>query len=106
MRWVGNRVSSVAAEQRSGRCVGGVSPRMDRMSVVFPEPFEPRRQVMRPRLDPERHVLQHVRPVVAGEHVLHDQRLVGPRHVSPRYARRTSASAATSAKVPSQSFLP
>ncbi len=38
---------------------------------------------------PERHVLQHVRPVIAGEHVLHDERLVHSGHVSPRYARLT-----------------
>ena len=27
---------------------GGVSPRIERMSVVLPEPFEPSRQVMLP----------------------------------------------------------
>ena len=105
MRWVGRRVSSVPrkairpatgrSEPEDGADEGGL-PRAVRAQQTGDGPW----------LDVERDVLQHVRPVVAGEHVVDDQRLVRTRHVSPRYARRTSGSADTSAKVPSQSFFP
>ena len=46
--WVGNAVMSAPSNaMRPAR--GGVRPRMERISVVLPEPFEPNRQVMRPR---------------------------------------------------------
>jgi hypothetical protein len=45
--WVGSRVMSCPSNtMRPER--GGVSPRIERMSVVLPEPFAPRRQVMLP----------------------------------------------------------
>ena len=46
-RWVGSRVMSVPSNTtRPAR--GGVSPRIERISVVLPEPLEPSRQVMLP----------------------------------------------------------
>ena len=45
--WVGSRVISLPLNtMRPAR--GGVRPRIERMSVVLPEPFEPSRQVMLP----------------------------------------------------------
>jgi hypothetical protein len=45
--WVGSLVMSWPSNViRPAR--GGVSPRIERISVVLPEPFEPSRQVMRP----------------------------------------------------------
>jgi hypothetical protein len=45
--WVGSPVMSAPSNViLSAR--GGVKPRMERISVDFPEPFEPSRQVMCP----------------------------------------------------------
>ncbi len=45
--WVGSPVMSAPSNViRPAR--GGVSPRMERISVDLPEPFDPSRQVMRP----------------------------------------------------------
>ena len=45
--WVGSRVMSVPLKTiRPARA--GVSPRIERTSVVLPEPLEPSRQVMLP----------------------------------------------------------
>ena len=47
--WVGSRVTSVPLNtMRPARA--GVSPRIERTSVVLPEPLEPSRQVMLPAL--------------------------------------------------------
>ena len=47
---VGRRVMSVPSKtMRPAR--GGVSPRIERISVVLPEPLEPSRQVMRAGFD-------------------------------------------------------
>ena len=45
IRWVGSRVRSVPPKRMRPRR-GRVRPRIERMSVVLPEPFEPRRQVI------------------------------------------------------------
>ena len=45
--WVGSRVISLPSNAiRPAR--GSVNPRMERMSVVLPEPLDPSRQVMLP----------------------------------------------------------
>ena len=45
--WVASPVMS-APSNRMRPERGGVSPRIERISVVLPEPLEPSRQVMRP----------------------------------------------------------
>ena len=75
-RWVGSPVMS-APSKRMRPVFGGVRPRIERISVVLPEPFEPSRQVILPGLDRQRDVLQHVGLVVGGGDALDRQRL-GP----------------------------
>ena len=61
---------------------GGVSPRIERTSVVLPEPFEPSRQVIRPASTLERHALQHV-GLVIGRVDIFDLKNAG-HHATPR----------------------
>ena len=79
--WVGSRVMSAPSKtMRPAR--GGVSPRIERISVVLPEPLEPSRQVMLPGLDRERDALQHVGLVVGRGDALDLEH--GRHHATPR----------------------
>ena len=61
---------------------GGVSPRIERTSVVLPEPLEPSRQVMLPGFYVKRDAFEHVRLVVGGVDALDFQQ--ARHHATPR----------------------
>src|SRR5439155_1430334 len=82
----------------------GVSPRIDRMSVVLPEPFEPSRQVMLPRST----VRETSCSTSARSYAVKtlSTRSSSIRYSSPRYACLTCGSREISAYAPSAIFRP
>ena len=79
--WVGSAVMSAPSnEMRPAR--GGVRPRMERISVVLPEPLEPEQAGDAAGLDLERHAFEHVGLVVGGVDVVDVE--PGAHHATPR----------------------